>query len=375
MRRENIYFFIAVIGYLLAGILLFAIVAKPSLMGESPLRIGADSLTYIELANRFDVFTSLIVVDGNYLGPVLLLRILDFNHSLILALNYSLFLLALYIVLKNYRFSHALFLILLLLNPMLLPSLLTINKEILGMFTVTLFAWYLNGRRHPLALIAIVAVSLLVRWEQALAIITFSFLVSRFNPFREHRKVTLAILIGVITIAYPVFYSGFVLEYGKSSQELIAASTRDPLLSLLNDLQNHFLFPLALVPKMLSNLFGPIPGIQFFRHSLSWFDFNDIFGTFVVPGHQLSILVVSLLLFIRGALRPRNWTENTYFIVFYVIFFSVIPVIQARYIFPVYMLLCLEAARAGQHHKDSGTAANNAALTSPVPRIPVEDYR
>jgi len=65
--------------YVLLLIITFVEVVEPSLQGNTELRVGADSLTYIQAAKWFDESENLVSVSNNLFGPVLILWIFENN--------------------------------------------------------------------------------------------------------------------------------------------------------------------------------------------------------------------------------------------------------------------------------------------------------
>jgi hypothetical protein len=363
LDARTLAIYVILTGYLLLSFLWFTAVVKPAMAGLNPIRFGADSATYMEVAKRYTQlnlfsdtaeFLALVTVEGNFLGPVLLLKALELNLWLVIALNCFLFLVSVWALLESFNIDCALFIALLLLNPMLLPTLFSVNKEILGFAAIAMFIRQMTKPNTSKLVIALtIVLAFAVRWQQAFVQLGFFLLRGRLNPWHKRRGATVMLVILAITILYPMFASHAL---NRNGADLIAAPSDVPTLGALSTLQDHYLFPLALPPKALANLTGPMPGIQYFRHRLSSLDYSDWFVMYIVPGHQFVPLIALLILFKRGNYRPSRWTDGTYFAILYLIVFSVSPFIQARYFFPIFGLICAAAAQRncfpGKHDSD-----------------------
>src|SRR6185312_12107619 len=127
-------------------------------------------------ANGFDL-ADMVSLSANFLGPVLIAEVLQSNF-LIMVFNYALFFAALHCLFKLSGIDSKLLTVLLLINPITVVSLMTLNKEIIALLAVALFAYYLERKGSRILLLILLAVSLFARWEMDALVIVFLLLTS-----------------------------------------------------------------------------------------------------------------------------------------------------------------------------------------------------
>jgi len=339
---------IALIVYVASAFVLYFLLVEPSLQGKHDLRVGADAADYITYAQYFGEGEQLITVSGNTLGPVVILRLLNYNNFLVVILNCLLLLSSYALFVRSFNFNRLTFVALLLVNPMMFFSLTSINKEILGVFSVASFACYLEKGNRWL-LIPALSFGLLARWPQLLIMFTFMILRARFYPFRRNRRLNLVLLVLAISIIYPLLRSSELLTpFYEGAQPFSEAQVSKAfgLLEYLNTLQDNYAFFLAVIPKVLINYIGNVPRIFDTLLGASYLNYNDIYNTYVVLGHQICMSIVGALF-----VQKRKFTLksiNVYFLLFYSAVLSISPLINYRVFFPIYPLFCLELSRHRQ---------------------------
>lgn len=325
--------------YVLSLVLVFYYYIQPSLTGNIELRIAADSSTYkyfAELINQTGGLINsdsvpLISLSGNLLGPVILATLLNNNDIAIAIFNVTLFALTYFILVKNISVNKSLLLSLLLINPLMYLSLLCINKEIIGFAVMSLFACYLNNKKNIKFLIISLLLSIMVRWELTFVMILFILLNNNHFIFNNNRILTLIIMIIAITIIYPSLASDVDTIL---SSENIEGNT----IVALTDMQRNYQFFISAIPKMLFNLFGT---------ALSWFstlyiEKTNIVANIIIGSEICNLLIITVLL-LKRKITIRS--DYLYFYVFSLLLFSLTPFAQSRYMFPCYVLLCLELCR------------------------------
>jgi hypothetical protein len=166
--------------------------------------------------------------------------------------------------------------------------------------------------------------------------IVFLLAQSRFNPMRMHRKLTLAIFIVLLTILLPTFASGAL------SRRFEEASSGG-MIAALDRLEMHFLFFLAVLPKILEAMFGELLN---FSH---WAQYSteDLANSYILLLNNLAFLVVMLVL-----VAKRKFTIHSdwiYFTALGAVLMSVSLVIQPRYYYFCYGLICFQAAHRVPH--------------------------
>jgi hypothetical protein len=327
----------------LFSIYLFAAYVVPSRSPAPDLRIGADSDFYLWHAGiRPDVpdgysdkeDMALLSLGSNVLGPEIIARVFR-TPFMILCANVFLFVLSIRIFAANTSLRVVLFALLLLLNPSVLVSILTLNKEIITLLSVAILFHYLNSKRRSwLELTALLAISLLGRWENLAVVGLFLILISVWSPLRSKRKTTLLGLAVCLTVIYSVLYA-FVATL------LQADELPGDTIAILSSAQEHFLYFAVALPKIALNLFGS--GIAFLYRGAKLEVTNDVYNSLIVPLSSLVNLAVTLWFFV--ARRVSLDDDRLYFIALYLLIFAVMPFIQPRYFLPQYYFVCFELSR------------------------------
>ncbi|MGC1869510.1 MAG: hypothetical protein WA700_01010 [Acidobacteriaceae bacterium] len=370
-RLERWLLIYAITFYLLLCIALFFQFVQPSLTGSNDLRIGADSATYLDFAGFVGNSKTtalqgveLVTAEGNLLGPVLV-AILARTLFGIALINISLFVIGLYVAstLPGVRLGP--FFVLLLLNPTLIPGLLTVNKEIFSLLAVILFVKYVSSeKRSTLFLLVLLGVALLARWEQAAVTGAILFLESRFSPVKRKPKLVLVGLVTLLTVAYPIIIRTKIVDLSAMVTFAAEGSTGP----ILNRIQASYGFPLVMIPKTMINLFGHLLSPQLFLSDLVNGNPSDIQKYFILPINCIMMLVVMVVVARRKKFKLRD--PVIYWCAFYWVITAVSPILQPRYQYPVYVLLCLEATGLVL-----STAPNSATIVNrlrPKSRVKIE---
>jgi hypothetical protein len=338
VRKSNL----GLLAYLAVALVVFALLVRPFLEGTSQLRMAADSGVYVALAALAFDPRQLISIGANYLGPFLILRVANSNNLVVALINCALFLLSYRVLVRTFDLDRRKFVALLCINPMLGFSLLSVNKEILGFASAAFMACYLvSGRKWQLA--TALFLSVLTRWQMTLALLVLMLVRSRLNPFVRYRAVTLALMVGLVSILYPSVLRA-VLAPGLENQFIASQLTSTAgLTGLLAGIQDHYGYFLVLIPKLVLNYFGNLFRLFDFVFWPDRIDYSDVYNNIVVLGHQLCMVLVFFL-----ALRKRKLSlasENGYFLAVYSVVFAISVLISYRYFFPVYLLVCIELGR------------------------------
>lgn len=331
--------------YVLLLIITFIEVVEPSLQGNTELRVGADSLTYIQAAKWVDKSENLVSVSNNLFGPVLILWIFENNFFAVVIFNSILLILALLFLSKDFpHIDKILFLI--LLNPILFFSLLTPNKEIFSFLGISLFACFLKNNNKKILFMSLIA-STFARWHQAIFLLLFLLWNSQFNPLYKRRLLSLIALVFIISILYPYLFNQLTFldsNIEASIDNEFAQSITGGTTLYLNNLQNNFLFFAALIPKIFITYFGIIwKNIPQMIFDIELINNDDLYNNYIMLGHQIYTIIILPILINKHRLSLNS--DNVYLAIFLTILFSATPFIQIRYIFPVYLLLCLELSK------------------------------
>jgi hypothetical protein len=332
-----------VVGCIVLGSVgLFIEFVNPSLKGLNSLRIGADSDFYLWLAGlRQDLpdgylggnDVNLVAFGSNLLGPELIAWSLRSN-VLILVFNYLVLLFSIRMFAEAENIRPIVLAFLLLANPSVLVSVLTLNKEILALLSVALLGKYLaSDRRSKGLLLLLLLVSFLARWEHCAVVLFFLAITAKANPLRYWRKLQIVIMVAVISVAYP-FVPHLAQTFGSESFQ-------GTTVGQLTEVQSHFLYFVVAFPKICLNLFGGIAGLAHLGQTSS--DPNDVYSTVIVPWSSIMNLVVASWFVLRRRVRLSN--DLVFFAAIYLLLFAVTPFVQYRYFLPQYYVMCLEIAR------------------------------
>jgi hypothetical protein len=330
-----------IILYAVACSILFVAYVNPSLLGKNGLNIAADSNTYMYAARTLDrgLFTSipsLISFQGQYLGPVMVARLLGSTVN-IAVFNCAVFFLGLYFVSKLPKVALGPLFFLLIANPNTTVALLTLNKEIFAYISMILFLRYISSEDRSLILLAFALLTAMAaRWEQCAVFVLFLAVDHRWSPLRDKHKTVLAAMIAAITVTWPLIAKTGIVDL--ASLMSTAADAQSQSLPALNALQASYGFPVVLIPKLVGNLFG-IPW-RILASMLHPKDLTDIQGLIVAPFQNFTMLGVFLLAFFKKKLDLRK--KSIYLMWMYLIVSAAAPIFQPRYEYPIYVLLSLE---------------------------------
>lgn len=316
--------------YLVFAILIFVTIALPSLeMGGRPLRISADMDNYIYITKNINNF-SFFQIGGNILGPVLILLALNFNYVLIFILNCIIFILSYNVIVNNFDIKRNVFTLLFLISPILFISLFSLNKEILSLLATSVFISYLRNKNLRYLVFSILF-SILVRYQLTFVFILTFFFIRNISFFIK-KKYVIIILIVSISFLFP-FARDYFLMFEKAPKSSYGGGT----VLIWNNLQNKFLYFLAIIPKFLQTFFGGIKGILHLS-------LDDFYNRVIIPLQSLVFFMVIPLLYKKKFIND----DITFFIVIYLIIFLLAPFIQLRYFFCLYPVLCILIAQRRQ---------------------------
>jgi uncharacterized membrane protein YiaA len=319
----------------------------PSFLGGNNLRVGADSDTYLNIAGvlhdynvDFDSvpLVMLFSAGGNYLGPVLIARAIP-SLAGIACFNLALFLIGMWIADTLPGVKTGWFFVAMVLNPLTTPSLLTLNKEVLAFFSIMLFIRYISDvDRSRLLLFAVLLISVMARWEQAMVTVIFLVLECRWSPLRGRHWKTLILITSGITLLYPLLINSNVV--GSDVLLGMVSAAEGNVLPVLNNIQAHYGFALIVIPRMLINMWGRVLSPSLFVTEYLNSDFADIQNSFAIPFHCVAMFVVSIVALFRKKLDIRK--QSIYWMAIYLLLSAATPFFQPRYQYPVYVILCLE---------------------------------
>jgi hypothetical protein len=332
---------ILVILIVLASLASFLAFVDPALHHQLPYRLWADSQFYLWIAgltseNPYGLDTAdipgLLSVGGNMLGPMLIAKLLR-HDIVILGFNYLVLALAIYYCRKAKPLNTPLFTFLLLINPAVMTSLLTVNKEILSILSAAMLCCYVaQSRSSKLLLYATLSTALLARWEQMALTMIFLTATNKYSPFFRKPRAILLFFVTSATLLYPlVAGSVTALAFGEEGAQ-------GNTVAMFTSMQAHYLYFIAAIPKALLGLFGTI--IVFLRPSD--LPSTDIYNLMLMPiASLLNLLVIG---WAGVARKIRLSDEMTLFATLYAFLFTIPPIALVRYLLPVYMVGALLVA-------------------------------
>lgn len=323
-------------------------------LADFPLQptVAADSGTYWELsgvnsdsfANQRAGDSSGAELGNNTLGPVGQARLFR-NDFGVMASNLMLLFFALWTVGTMPDFDRATFTALLLLNPLLISAVITLNKEIFAITGMILFVKYLNTQRMRLVwLMLALVISFAGRWQQTAIMLLMAAFESRLSPIRGKRKIGIAIGIFIFTLVYTAVYQ----IAPNLIAGLLAQAQAGHTIVILDNIQGYFGFPLVVLPKIALAVMGRFITPGYFIKDYWAADFTNWHDQIFLAIHEFVITALFVILLVSKKLKLKD--EPVYPLCLYLIMIAVSPMIQPRYEYPAYILLCLQAARYWHFH-------------------------
>lgn len=307
--------------------------------------VEADSDTYWQLAgfgNRQENSNAehtLADYGNNTLGPVGQALIFRNDFGVMLS-NFGMLALILWTVGTMPEFDRGMFTLLLLLNPVLISALITLNKEIFAITGMVLFVKYMRAARFRFLIFwAAIFFSFAARWQQAAVMLMIACFESRISPVRQKPWGGLTLAMLFWTVAYMgIFLLGRNLIAG-----LLAQAAAGHTILILDNIQGYGGFALVMIPKILLNVLGRFSTPAYFlkdywdENFLNWHD--QIF----LQVHELLISVLLFFLFFTRRLKPKD--PAVYLLYMYLMLTAVNPMVNPRYEYPAYVLLALQASK------------------------------
>jgi hypothetical protein len=328
----------------------------PFLENKSFLRWGADSLIYLNIA-KFGADSSMEESSSfiNTIGPVLIAKLLNNNNLAITVFNYLLFLLSVFLLSSIENVNKIRLRLLIIANPMMLVSIASISKEIIGFTIISIFLYLLYQETDKDKVLqkrwaAIIFIgSFLVRWQMAFIIGIFFLCKNVFtgSRFTKCRSFSILLLILFLSITYPIFRSAGLT----GEAEAWSVTERGPSLGtiyILNDLQNNYMYFLSFIPKILMNLVlidSTIP--DRIAEGATEYGYIDVYNLYIVPFHTIMTVITLFIIVLKQ--RKLMLDKNSHYLyIIYSLIIALSPFIQPRYFFPAYAILCLEASLKNQ---------------------------
>lgn len=331
-------FFVMMVLYIALTLALFFSWIAPSLDGRTNQHIAADSTTYLYYADTFrngNIDPFVVVAMSSFPNtlwvPVLIAFVLK-STFLMVVVNYGMFFLAVAMLKRTFSISIRVFVALLLLNATTTISLLSVNKEIVDLLAISVFFFALHKHWRGLLLLALL-VALLNRFEVCIVMVLWLLANGRLNPWRRRRLVTLVALTTALSILLPLVAS-------RDLTRRFAEASSGRLIAFLDSLEMHYLYGIAVIPKIAQNLFGELVNVS--NWQTSYGDLSNVANSYILLLNNLATAIVLMILIRKRFLSVRF--DLIYFASLGAIIMAVALVIQPRYFYLVYVMLCLQAA-------------------------------
>lgn len=334
MRKNNFSLVIMLFFFCLFGLFFLYFVGNDQLEEAfPPIQFFADSNTYIKTYRGEYDNGSIIRVDGNYLGPLVVLNVFMGNNYLILLFNVIVFAVSIVAIARLMGMNSFSIGLVLLLSPLTVSSLLSVNKEIF-LFPFLACALHSYLKRSYFSFFFAIGFSILMRWQLGMFYLVLMLIV-RWRSMISSRAMLLLGVLGVISVVYllvqpiiqPILiYVQFSIDdYGNEGSGLF-----ERVLQIQNNGFYFLIFPL----KALHLLFGL--GFRFEKIFNPVELYNDLF----VGGHCAVTFLVFLWLLLK---RKISLNSDLIFIaILFLAFFCVTPIFAPRYLYFVFVLAVLD---------------------------------
>ena len=354
---------------LLGAAFLFA-VGIDAIEGRNDFQFYADSGTYHEAARGglvgLDSLVDVVGIAGNFLGPLLVLRLTGENYYLVLLANAVMLFMSVASISRTLRLDSLRLAALLLLNPLTISSLLAVNKEILSLVFVAIL---LRGfaTRSRLLLGAAAVLSVLVRWQLTLVLMLLVAMVMPTGAWRGRRRIALLGLLAGLSVLYvlllPVF-EPIRASFDLSVSDYEGSGFYEWLVGWQDIGAYWAVFPV----KAAHLLFGL--GLRIDRLLAPANLYNDVWQLL----HSSATLLMFIALWRARQLRLDN--DLVFISAIYIAVFALSPIYSPRYFYPVYVLWAialaagtpaLQLVRPARRRARPRTAFHSSAMTTVNP--------
>jgi hypothetical protein len=259
------------------------------------------------------------------------------NYYLVMLFNVMLLAGSALVIARALQLDSLRYSLVLLANPIVLTSTLSVNKEVIGIATIACLLYAYKNRSRTVWLIGLV-VSLLVRWQMTLFVLVLAAVVGRVNPMRSRRALTLLMMLVVLSVLYVSLTDVFqqirlVLE--ESAQDYEGSGLFEWLVEKQNAGYYWLIFPLKAAHLLFAS------GLRLDRLIFPQDFYNDVIQAL----HSTALLILFVLLLRRHKMRLDN--DLIYASLVYLAIFVVSPIYSPRYFLPVYVLWAVAWAARG----------------------------
>jgi hypothetical protein len=349
----------------LLGFAFLFLIGIDALEGRSSFQFFADSDTYHAAATgglpSVEGIAGAVTITGNFLGPLLILWAAGENYYAVLVLNALIMYVSLYLIAKAMRLDAFGLLVILLLNPMTVSSLLSVNKEILALFFIALLIRAYVTRSAFTVLLALI-VSVLARWQLTVFLVLLLILTNAWNPLRNYRLATVLVLLAALSAIYVVLapiLEPVQINFESAAMDYEGSGLFEWLVAMQNRGYYWLIFPL----KAIHLLF--ISGLRFDRLLKPEQIYNDVWQLL----HSTATLILCVVLWRARRLRLSN--DLVFFSVVYVAVFATTPIYAARYFYAVYVLWAIALVAGSPNPPLISRRGKGAAGADPYRPVPI----
>lgn len=341
----KIFYWIFLLFYIFFAVIFYDSLVVPYLeLGDlmAP-RLLADSITYQNICPE------MIPLDEWYwlrdAGPCISLALLGQSLVLITLANALLIFISAHLMARSYKISSHKVLFLLLINPITFLSFFGPNKEVFGISCIMFLLIYLQKRTLPLLLSTLIF-AFFARLPMLVIVIFFLVIIKLFKvegishrPWQKFRKSFLYLLLAASLIS--------IIE-GEQAQfqilgDILGADDNSTSTLISLDMESYSangLFVLTYIVRTILNLFGAIPNL-----AVASLDTHGIYYVIGITGSSLLFMAMVFAMFYKRRNHLLYMSTSAlhiwFFVAFITISFSLSPVIQHRYLYPLYPILIL----------------------------------
>lgn len=311
----------------------FIVLGEPSLKGDIPIQTYSDSLTYEAIAKNLSSEVNLVSVSGNFIGPVYLIKVVNFNYIAIFLINITALILSIYLINKFYCCNLYVFSFFIFLNPLIFFSLFNVNKEIFIILDIALFVVFMKNKNFFI-LFLVLALSFFIRWQMSLFFICLLIMIY-FSDIGFNRLLLLVLLLLGLSLTYPLISGAFekVTSHALSDSDLGGSG----IFTKLNEIQKYYGgYFFSFLPKFLQLNLGII------ARSSQIGDIKNFWNYTVLLLHSWMTFILFIKLIYNKSFSISN--DLIFSVVIFAMIFSLTPISNIRYFLPMYLLLAISVS-------------------------------
>lgn len=323
-----LYLFIAFIFLLTVGI--------SAVKGDIDFEFYADSETYIQFMAEKESIAEILLIHPNMLGPTMVLSVLNESFIAVFLFNVFIVLYFYFSLTNNYNINKRYLFFFIAISPMFFSSVILINKEIISLLSIALFYKYYKNKSFIMLILSIL-ISLLVRWQMTLFIVSVTLILASWNPLKNYKLALILLFLLSISVVYYLNLSSFE-DFNKIAD--LGQETSDEGSGLFNvvlGIQNSNVlgYFIAFIPKFLFLFVGVL--VRYYN----FFDYGDFYNNVIVFLQSAAHFVILI-----SMVKYKVKMDNIFLLggIVYCIIFALSPIFAPRYFFPAYVLFAVAIA-------------------------------